>query len=599
LPTITNLPTLFEREETPKRGAKSNSAAFVSPAPLYPDLRTPRPSARIPLRFEEAHPSKVQRSTVQQLDTGLLFGFVDISAAKAEQNGTPTKSISAPTPSFEFQFNRPKPSLGPEAQKMMDELRGEASRIKKNLEAERNAERAKNEERGSGLIGVGGRKIAPAKGKSGRFSDIHKAEFKKMDSIAGHPSAFRAQPGRLTPATTSLKRTKSQAKLDDIHDAPAKSEALQGIGENEDSRSAIINQAKRIKTFTNEATSIAQSQAGSANPRNISLPATPSMPRSKSSLSKASLARTASIKRSLSTRTPIPSIRSLKHCPIPTGQEYTNPRSALHAAASASIPKTKLNLSKDLPLSLSPPTLGLARATTPKRVAFASDTNFGFEPGSPTPAANTKSRLPLTISYPTLPILPPPSGIKASLPHGPGVFTFRSDHKLKFSSVSGSTIRQVLPSSDDDLAKPKGEFHLPTALHGTPNERNSRYGNILPADGFLKPEGEPKLPAVPHGIPNKSKRRHGDISSDDEPAAKKIRGAVQWTPSLHQKAKEELKALRSSKTPKMGASGTEGKKRGVLSLSRLNVLATPKKKKGVEDSGAIGRSGRAKAFWRT
>ncbi|KAI9770075.1 MAG: hypothetical protein M1840_003525 [Geoglossum simile] len=592
LPTFASLPTLIEREETPKHGAKSNSTTFPSPAPLYPDLQTPRAGSRIPMSFEEAHPSKAQKSTDQHLDTGLLFRFVDIPAKNTKKNETPTKSTSTPTPGFEFQFNRPRPCLGPEAQKMMDELRGEAARVKK-FEAERIAERAKNGEPGSGLMGVGGRKIAPAKGRSGRFSDIHKAEFRKMDSIAGHPSAFRTQPGRFTPVSTSLKRTKSQAKLDGTHDVPAKPKALRSTSEDEDGRLVNISRAKRIKTFTNEAPSTPRphSQAGPTDPRDISLPTIPSMPRSKSSLHKASLARTPAIKHSSSTK----HMPLAGGYPILQGQEHTN--------TSTPIPKTNLNLSKDLPLSPSSPTLGLTRATTLKRVAFAPDTNFGFEPDSPAPAANTtpKSRLPLTIGYPTLPKLPPPSGVRASVPHGPGVFTFRSDHKLKFNSAPECTIRQVLPSSssNEDFAKPTSEFRLPTTLRGTLNEKEIRYGDILFGDSFPKPKGGFELPAVPHGIPNKSKRRYGDISSDEEPAAKKIRGAIRWTPSLHQKATEELKAPRSSKTPRTGASGTGGKKRGVLSLSRLNMLATPKKRKEVEGSGVIGGSGRTKAFWRT
>ncbi|KAI9775906.1 MAG: hypothetical protein M1839_000695 [Geoglossum umbratile] len=645
LPTASRLPTLIEREETPKRGAKSNLSALVSPASLYPVLQTPRTTARFPPSFEGAHPSKVQKSTAQQLDTGISFGFVDIRAGNAKQDGTPTKSNSVPTPGYEFQFNRPKPGLGPEAQQMMDELRGEAARIKKKLEAERDAERVKNEEQGSGLVGVNGRKIAPAKGKSGRFSDIHMAEFRKMDSIAGHPSAFRAQPGRFTPVTTSLKRTKSQAKLDDTHDGPAKSKSFRSIGEDDDGRLANTGQAKRVKTFTNEDTSTPQpqSQTSLAKAREISLPTTPSIPRSKSCLRKNPLARIVNIRRSTSVSTSLPSLKSLKHSPLTgsypvlPGQESAIPRFVPHTLTSVhpvSTPKPKLNLSKDLPLPPSSPTAGLTRTATLKRVAFAPDTNFGFEPASPTPANKTalKSRLPTTIGYPTLPKLPPPSCIKASQPFGAGVFTFRSDQKLEFGSAAGTTIRQVMPSSsNDDLAKPESKLRFLATPHSTPNEEKRRHGDISSGNGLAKPESklrflaaphstpneekrrhgdissgnslakpdsEFRLPAVLHGIPNEKKRRHGDISSDDEPIAKKIRGAVQWTPTLHQKAKEGLKTPRSSKILRTDTSGTGGKRRGVLSLSRLNVLATPKKR-GAEDSGAAGGSGRAKGFWRT
>lgn len=127
---------------------------------------------------------------------------------------TPSKTGIANS-SFDFRFARPGPQLGPEAQRIMNDLREEALRIKAKLAAEK--EEA-NRNGGDGMTGVGGRKIAQPKGKVGRFSDIHMAEFKRMDSIAGHPSSFRAQPGRLTPATTSLKRTQSKAKLDERED---------------------------------------------------------------------------------------------------------------------------------------------------------------------------------------------------------------------------------------------------------------------------------------------------------------------------------------------------------------------------------------------
>lgn len=155
------------------------------------------------------HPSKIQQSTTKEPDSGLRLGFADIGASKNQQ--TPSKPMA--DSSFEFRFARPGPQLSAEAQHMMDGLREEALRVKARLIAERE-EAAKN----AGEVatnGIAGRKIAQAKGKAGRFSDVHMAEFKKMDSIADHPSSFRAQPGRLAPAKPALKRSQSQAKLDE------------------------------------------------------------------------------------------------------------------------------------------------------------------------------------------------------------------------------------------------------------------------------------------------------------------------------------------------------------------------------------------------
>ncbi|KAH0564843.1 hypothetical protein GP486_001765 [Trichoglossum hirsutum] len=570
-PAATKLSTLIEREETPRCGAESNLTALVSASPLYPVLQTPRSTAGITPSFEEAHPSKVQRSTAKQLDTGLLFGFVNVDAKNTKHNGTPTKSNRAPPPDLESQFTRPLTGLGPEARKMIDELKGEITRNRKTLEAERDAEKEKNgEQEGNKLISIGGRKIARAKGKSGRFSDAHMTEFRKMDSIVGHPSAFRTQPGRFAPATTSLKRTKSQSKLDSTYDGPARAKSLRSTGEDEDGYPANISRAKRIKTSTNEDGPNA-SWKTQTKARDIGPSATPSILRSKSGSPTTSLVRSASVKRSASTRIPTASLKSLRHInftglkPILQGQESAVSGSALHEKIPTgpfTPPKVKNNISKDHPSLPLSPMPGLTRTATTKRVAtkrvaFAPGTTFNLEQVSTSSAGGIipKSQIPTNISYPTLPTSPRPSETKASQLHSPGVFTFRADKKLEFGFTGASTIRRVAPSCNSDgLVKASGDFHV-----------------------------------VPHGIPNK-KRRHDDTSDDDEPASKRNRGAIQWTPALHQKTGEEQKT--KSKT-----NGTEGKKKGVLSLSRLNVLATPKKRKVLRD-GAGGTEKKIKAFWR-
>ena len=58
------------------------------------------------------------------------------------------------------------------------------------------------------------RKKAEPKGKMARFSDVHMSQFKKMDSIANHPSAFRADPSRFKPVVgQSLKKSPSKPDL--------------------------------------------------------------------------------------------------------------------------------------------------------------------------------------------------------------------------------------------------------------------------------------------------------------------------------------------------------------------------------------------------
>lgn len=58
------------------------------------------------------------------------------------------------------------------------------------------------------------RKKAEAKGKMARFNDAHMKQFKNMDSIANHPSAFRADPARFKPVIgQSLKKSPSKPDI--------------------------------------------------------------------------------------------------------------------------------------------------------------------------------------------------------------------------------------------------------------------------------------------------------------------------------------------------------------------------------------------------
>jgi hypothetical protein len=100
----------------------------------------------------------------------------------------------------------------------MENVRDEAARIKAQMLAEREEQDRKDDdaEQLFGGASATGRKIAKPTGKAGRFSDIHMAEFKKMDSIANHASSFRAQPSFAQPTSQSLKRSGSRAGLDEL-----------------------------------------------------------------------------------------------------------------------------------------------------------------------------------------------------------------------------------------------------------------------------------------------------------------------------------------------------------------------------------------------
>jgi hypothetical protein len=172
------------------------------------------------------HPHTIHKTTTNAPDTGLKLGFGNLPAGGgrtiAVMQDTPSKipetSSIAKSDTYEFKF-RSASHLSNEAQKLMDNLRDEAARIKEQMRAEKLAQDEKEADAEAKFQGFGatGRKIAKPKGMAGRFSDVHMAAFKKMDSIANHASAFRANdtPCFAQPTAQSLKRSPSKAGLDE------------------------------------------------------------------------------------------------------------------------------------------------------------------------------------------------------------------------------------------------------------------------------------------------------------------------------------------------------------------------------------------------
>lgn len=155
-----------------------------------------------------------------QPSSALRLGFSDIKPADKDgfRSGlppTPSK-IGVPTTPFTFRVSRESAGthLSSDAQRLLEELREQADKIKVDLVAQREAETA--------AADAQDRKIAKAKGKSGRFSAAHMAEFKKMDSIENHASAWRAQAGRAAPVASALKRSPSKADLNATPTSQAK-----------------------------------------------------------------------------------------------------------------------------------------------------------------------------------------------------------------------------------------------------------------------------------------------------------------------------------------------------------------------------------------
>lgn len=187
-------------------------------------LKTPKTEPRADRG--EMHPELLHQTTAKAPDSGLKLGFADVPAIPphtvASAQNTPSKTHTTTNAdlsyaTFDFNFGS-ETQLSSEAQQLMDKVREEAARIKAQMQAEKEVQKTKDAEAEALFDGINtaGRKIAKPKGKAGRFSDIHMAQFKKMDSIANHASAFRGKPNFAQPTTQSLKRSGSKANLDEM-----------------------------------------------------------------------------------------------------------------------------------------------------------------------------------------------------------------------------------------------------------------------------------------------------------------------------------------------------------------------------------------------
>ncbi|KAF2273637.1 uncharacterized protein EI97DRAFT_435809 [Westerdykella ornata] len=222
-----------KRDEKPKPASKlpqpSNTATphkNTASTSLLSALSTTTPKDRIANKpaSELMHPEHYHPNTVKVLDkTGRLGVQVlgsqtappkatesvvlgDATPSKTQlPTPTPRRTTVASSPAFKFSFKAPISALSPTASRILQE--GE----------EKDALSTGPglfDDKISAAVDISPRKMAKPKGKKSRFSDAHMAEFKKMDSIANHPSAFRADPNRFKPASAFLKRTQSKTELD-------------------------------------------------------------------------------------------------------------------------------------------------------------------------------------------------------------------------------------------------------------------------------------------------------------------------------------------------------------------------------------------------
>jgi hypothetical protein len=356
------LSSLPESDEMP--GAFPNSASpaprpaeetHTTKVPLKFDDETPKKSTPIKPAAEEMHPGQHHQSTAKPLEEARWLGFSNMAphteplkqtSKLATLQGTPTRnSTSLNSPKYNFSFQREQSlELSPEAKKLMSEKREEAARIREQMIAN-----------GDGAEDVAvalGRRIATPKGKKGRFSEVHMEEFKKMESIANHPSAWRANANKSSAADTpirvqtesqrvqiavpspakSLKRSPSKAELDEPQQPPRSlprpsSKAAFGASEatnlprsaskknlHADDDSQQASPSKRVKRSAAEDVTTARPASSSSDkPR----PMTPVAKKvhivsphvsTLASPTEASLARTASIKSAKTTKIPAPAL---------------------------------------------------------------------------------------------------------------------------------------------------------------------------------------------------------------------------------------------------------------------------------------------------
>ncbi|KAF2712932.1 hypothetical protein K504DRAFT_472454 [Pleomassaria siparia CBS 279.74] len=197
---------------------------------------TPKNRTPIKAPTTEMHPAYHHASTAKVLDEARWLGFQAMDAhttgikatGAAMAPGTPSKT-PVPTstsrisnflasPDFRFRFASPTAELTPKSGRISNEDH------ENDTVAGGRAIFGADEFSSPADVATQQRKTAAAKGKMARFSGVHMQQFKKMDSIANHPSAFRADPNRFkskmdlaesaskAPAA-GLKRTQSKMDL--------------------------------------------------------------------------------------------------------------------------------------------------------------------------------------------------------------------------------------------------------------------------------------------------------------------------------------------------------------------------------------------------
>ncbi|KAL4974488.1 hypothetical protein BDW66DRAFT_139915 [Aspergillus desertorum] len=556
-----SLDTVMEREEPVESPSKTRSTpakvthsskteSKKSPA------KTPTTSLTRPTHFE-MHPSKVHQSTTKHADSGLILGFNPIKkdaqgnvVKEDPTQNTPSKtnattaSMFYGTPAFEFKFSCQDSELSDEAKKLMESVREDVARIKADMVNEKTnaaAEASQTTER----------RIAKPKGKAGRFSDVHMAEFKKMDSIAGHASAFRATPGRFQPVQKTLKRTNSKARLDEPE------------SENSPARST-----PKASAFSRPSAKRVKQDKAAATPQ--------------SRLPKSALSRPrSSIRSSLLTPTRATLARqvgSLKHprtsmIPPPTRSPLSKPAEAPSTPRTEFNPRFKSNI----------PTLsGLKSILRPHQPLFSRDPSK-IAAGTHQAAPDFTSDLLLQPSLESS-----PAAAATPSPRKRVEFTPCAKPQLAEEVISPSPSKNpatITYPSASDIVYPT----LPVLTPDRNTQKSATIRSVRPSDVLVEAT-LPEVPGMPHGLSHKKRHRAAEDETDrenvppaDHAQERSVKRVKVNTPQPSKfQASSPLKSR--SQTPSSLGSGAVRKRTPAsarsrscaLSMSRLNMLAQPK-----------------------
>lgn len=510
------------------------------------------------------HPSKIQQSTSKQPDTGLVLGFRPIQTdpkapggSRAPPIGTPSKGRPARTDQmeprkFDFNFSSEDSQLSEEARKLMQNIRDDASRIKEQMVVEKDTQESKD---GETEKPAGDRKIAKPKGKAGRFSQAHMSQFKNMDSIAGHASAFRTRLDREQPevSSKSLKRTISKTRLDE----PAPDE---------------------------------QNKAESAASATPETPTDTMVKRRKES----NLEDTSS-RRPLSKGDQCAN-RDDSKIARPTSQALSTPQKS--TADSSASPKQHPNTTKIPAISRSPSVKSMQAPRTPQTDFNAKYQNATRIPGRP--KSILRRRQPLLSDDP----VKIAAGTHMAAPTADNNNASSSASARKHVDFSASTKlseknREVSPESPLDIVgnTAKSDVAYPTLPPTTPTKvsQETPFTFNVPNPTIRKLPFSEKparnLPmvdhfAIPHGIVNK--KRHREDADDNKPdpndeceqekderSTKRVRITQAATPTKTRTPSPVKSRQLPQTTPRRGVAGS-GPQKGGLTMSRLSFLSRPK-----------------------